>query len=81
MLISAINLSVPLDISLCRKIIRDFDADTKTKTNVIDELKNYFQSSRPLCLDDKYKDQAYLLVDDMASLDFQISNINKLIVV
>jgi uridine kinase len=33
-----IHLSVPLDVSLCRRILRDFSSDIKTKTDLLDEI-------------------------------------------
>lgn len=71
------HLSVPLDISLSRRIIRDFMSDTKTKLDILEELKYYLESSRPLFLDDKYKERADYVIDGMTSIDTQVLNIKK----
>lgn len=74
-----IHLSVPLDVSLCRRILRDFSSDVRTKTDLLDEIRLYLQSARPLFLDDVYKKQADLVIDGMTSLDVQVLNIKELI--
>ena len=74
-----IHLSVPLDVSLCRRILRDFSSDIKTKTDLLDEIRLYLYSARPLFFDDVYKAEADLVIDGMTSLDVQILSIKKLI--
>lgn len=74
-----IHLSVPLDVSLCRRILRDFSADVKTKTDLLDEVRLYLQSARPLFLDDVYKTEADLVIDGMTSIDVQVLNVKELI--
>lgn len=74
-----IHISVPLDISLARRIIRDFSSDRKTKEDILDDLNHYIASSRPLFLDDQYKEQADYIIDGMLLINIQVQNIVEFI--
>jgi len=53
-----IHLSVPLDISLCRRLLRDFKGNEKTKEDLLAELEYYLSYSRPLFFDEDLKVEA-----------------------
>lgn len=74
-----IHISVPLDVSLARRVIRDFSSDKKTKKDIVDDLKYYLASSRPLFLDEQYKKQADYVSDGLTPLDNQVINVKKII--
>lgn len=72
-----IHLEVPLDISLCRRLIRDFTPKDKTKDELINELQLYLSDSRPLFFDDKLKAKADFIVDGTLTTEYQIKSIKK----
>jgi uridine kinase len=43
-----IHITVPLDISLCRRLLRDFKKNNETKEELLAELEYYLFYSRPL---------------------------------
>lgn len=47
---TCIHIEVPLDILLCRRILRDFADKLKTKENLLEEINFYLNHSRPLFL-------------------------------
>lgn len=71
----AIHLSTPLDVTLCRRILRDNWEDTHTKDDIMDDLKYYLSHSRPLFFDDDLKASADLIIDGMLSIDDQIKRV------
>lgn len=76
-----IHLKVPLDISLCRHLIRDFKDNNKSKEDLLDEVEYYLSHSRPLFFDDSLINNADLIINGMLSTDEQIKEIkNKLLV-
>lgn len=72
-----IHITVPLDISLCRWLIRDFKNTSKSKEELISELEYYLSHSRPLFFDDKLKENADMVSDGMLSIDSQVNAIDK----
>jgi uridine kinase len=74
-----IHLEVPLDISLCRRLIRDFTNQDKTKDELIDELKFYLSESRPLFFDDKLKAKADFIINGMLDTKDQLIKIRKIL--
>lgn len=75
-----VHMSVPLDVLLCRRLIRDFKGQDKTKEEMVEEIEFYLYDARPLFLDDDLKKTAHLVVDGMLSTEFQVSEIKKYIV-
>lgn len=60
------HIEVPLDILLCRRILRDLK-DASTKNDIIEELQFYLNHSRPLYMDTDLKKTADLVIDGMLS--------------
>ena len=71
------HLSVPLDVSLCRRLIRDFNGTDKTKEELLTELEYYLSHSRPLFFDDDLTANADLVIDGMLTTEDQIKNIKE----
>ncbi|VVC75364.1 Uridine kinase [Aquicella siphonis] len=71
----AIHLSTPLDVALCRRLLRDYKSDAQTKNDLLDDLQYYLSYSRPLFFDDDIKAHADLIIDGMLSLDEQVQRI------
>lgn len=74
---TCIHLSLPLDVSLCRRLIRDFNETDKTKEEFLMELKYYLSHSRPLFFDDDLKANADLVIDGMLTTENQIKAIKE----
>jgi uridine kinase len=72
-----IHIEVPLDVSLCRRLIRDFKDNEKTKEELLAELEYYLSHSRPLFFDDEQKKGADLIVDGMQTTENQVEEIKK----
>lgn len=72
-----LHINVPLDVSLCRHLIRDFKGTNKTKEELLEELDYYLSHSRPLFFDDNLKTNADLMIDGMLSTEQQIQKINE----
>lgn len=64
---TCIHITVPLDVSLCRRILRDFVDPVKTKEAMLEELSFYLKHSRPLFFDDDLRQTANLVVDGLLS--------------
>jgi len=64
------HITVPLDVSLCRRLLRDF-AD-KPKENLLEEISFYLEYSRPLFFDDNLKQTADLVIDGMLAPQKQV---------
>lgn len=67
-----LHINVPLDVSLCRHILRDFKNNNKTKEQLLEELEYYLSHSRPLFFDDDLKAGADLVIDGMLTIEEQI---------
>lgn len=76
-----IHINVPLDVSLCRHLIRDFKDNNKSKEDLLDEIKYYLSHSRPLFFDDSLANNADLIIDGMLITDEQIKEIKKKLIV
>lgn len=61
-----IHIEVPLDVLLCRRLLRDFNNQTNTK-DLLEEVKFYLKQSRPLYFDEELKETADLVIDGMLS--------------
>lgn len=72
-----VHINVPLDVSLSRRIIRDFKAEDKTKEELLEELEFYLSDSRPLFLDDELIKKADFVVDGMLSTASQVEEIKR----
>ena len=70
-----VHISVPLDVALARRLIRDFKTTDKTKEELIKELEYYIKSTRALYFDDIYKEGADFVIDGMLLLADQVSKI------
>lgn len=67
-----ILIDVPLDVLLCRRLIRDFEDPNKTKEGLLEEVSFYLEHARPLFFDDDLKEGADLIVDGMLPIDAQV---------
>ncbi len=72
-----IHVEIPLDVSLCRRLIRDFKDSDKTKKELLTELEYYLSHSRPLFFDDELKTGADIIVDGMQTTENQVEKIKK----
>ncbi len=70
------HINVPLDVSLCRHLLREFKNTNKTKEQLLEELEYYLSHSRPLFFDDDLKMGADLIIDGMLTTEEQIQKIN-----
>lgn len=67
-----IHINVPLDVSLCRWILRDYKNTDKSKAELLNELEFYLNESRPLFDDSGFKDKADLIIDGMEATKKQV---------
>lgn len=74
---TCVHLSLPLDISLCRRLLRDFKNEDKTKKELLTELEYYLSDSRPLFFDDDLKKSADLIIDGLFDVEEQIKKIKE----
>lgn len=72
-----IHINIPLDVSLCRWLLRDYKETEKTKGELLDELECYINWSRPLFDDATYKTDADLIIDGMLSTKQQVISIKQ----
>jgi uridine kinase/catechol 2,3-dioxygenase-like lactoylglutathione lyase family enzyme len=72
---TCIHIDVPLDVSLSRRLIRDFKSNNKTKVELVEELEFYLSQSRPLFFDGILKGKAHLIVDGMLPIEQQVEHI------
>ena len=70
-----VHITVPLDISLSRRLIRNFKQTDKTKEQLLKELEFYLLHSRPLFFDEQLKETADLCIDGMLTTNQQIETI------
>ncbi|MBA3536503.1 MAG: AAA family ATPase [Tatlockia sp.] len=71
------HIEVPLDVSLCRWLLRDFRENEKSKAELLDQLAFYLKESRPLFDDSKYKAEADLVIDGMETTKQQVKSVKK----
>lgn len=76
-----IHIDVPLDVSLGRRLLRDFKDTDKTKEELLEEIEFYLLHARLLFFDEQLKESADLCIDGTLSIDqqidFIISNLQK----
>lgn len=72
-----VHISLPLDVSLCRWLLRDYRHADKTKDELLDELQFYLSESRPLFDDSKFKAKADLILNGMDSIKQQVELIKE----
>jgi len=72
-----VHIDVPLDVSLCRWLLRNYKETHKTKNELLDELEFYLNQSRPLFDDTKYKTEADLIINGMQSIKQQIKSVKQ----
>ncbi len=72
-----VHIELPLDVSLSRRLLRDFKGKVKTKDELLEELKFYLLHSRPLYFDDALKLSANLVVDGMLATEAQVNEIKR----
>ncbi|HHF7373254.1 uridine kinase [Legionella bozemanae] len=67
-----IHIKVPLDISLCRRILRDFKEEKGEKKELLEELKFYLDESRPLFFDEQLKKNADFILNGEYATELQV---------
>ena len=72
-----VHLEVPLDVSLSRRLLRDFTAPDKTKEDLLEEIAFYLSESRPLFFDEDLKQSADVVIDGMLSTKIQVQEIRQ----
>ncbi|WP_454783118.1 AAA family ATPase [Legionella sp. WA2022007384] len=72
-----IHIEVPLDVSLCRRVLRDFKEEKKEKMELMAELEFYLDKARPLFFDEQLKKNADFIIDGMFPTEFQIQLIKR----
>ncbi|HDO7841032.1 TPA: uridine kinase [Legionella pneumophila] len=77
---TCVHIEVPLDISLCRRILRDFKDKLQTKENLLEEVSFYLNHSRPLYFDDDLKQNATIVIDGLLSTEAQIQIIKNFLI-
>lgn len=65
-----VHIKVSLDVSLCRRILRD--AKNYSKDEMLEEIKYYLEHSRPLFFDDKLIETADFVLDGMLNLEEEL---------
>lgn len=75
-----IHIDVPLDVSLGRRILRDFKDHDKTKMELLEEIEFYLTHSRPLFFDDDLKLHADFIVNGMLKTEDQVQAINQYLI-
>lgn len=70
-----IHLTVPLDVALIRRTLRDCKMTDITKEELLENLDYYLKSARPLFFDEIYKQKADLIVDGTLPLQTQVSTV------
>ncbi|HAT8635827.1 TPA: AAA family ATPase [Legionella pneumophila] len=75
-----VHIEVPLDISLCRRILRDFKDKLQTKENLLEEISFYLNHSRPLFFDDELKQNATIVIDGLLSTEVQIQIVKNFLI-
>ncbi|MBD2816603.1 AAA family ATPase [Xenorhabdus sp. Flor] len=68
----AIHLNTPMDIALCRRLLRDFQNNETTKEELMEEMCFYLSDSRSLFFDDELKKHADLIVDGEKTVENQV---------
>ncbi len=74
-----IHIEVPLDVSLGRRLLRDFQSPDKTKEDLLKEVTFYLSSSRPLFFDTALKATADFIIDGIQTTEKQIEIIKNLL--
>lgn len=72
-----VHVEVPLDVSLCRRLLRDFSVPDKTKDELLKEIEFYLSDSRILFFDDDLKRDADLMLDGMLSTELQVQAVKQ----
>ncbi|MCW8397741.1 AAA family ATPase [Legionella sp. PATHC038] len=67
-----VHIEVPLDVSLCRRVLRDYSEENKGKKELLEELAFYLNEARILFFDEELKKRADLILDGMAKIEFQV---------
>lgn len=71
-----IHIEVPLDVLLCRRLLRDFNDQSNIK-DLLEEIRFYLEQSRPLYFDKELKDTADLVIDGTLSPEQELMSIVK----
>lgn len=73
----SIHMDVSLDVSLSRRLIRDFKANDQSKNDLVEELEYYLEHSRPLFFDDEIKAKADFIINGTLPIEDQIKEIKQ----
>lgn len=72
-----IHIEVPLDVSLCRRLLRDFSDNLTTKSDLLEEVSFYLNHSRPLFFDQDLRVNANLVLDGMLAPEIQLQQVKN----
>lgn len=70
-----IHIEAPLDISLIRRTIRDFNDSNKTKEELLEDLSFYLNDSRPLFFDEDLIKLSDFVIDGCLTTEEQVKKI------
>lgn len=68
-----IHIEVPLDVLLCRRLLRDFK-EQADMNDLLEELRFYLEQSRPLYFDEDLKESSDLVINGMLSTKQQLTD-------
>lgn len=74
-----VHIDVPLDVSLCRWLLRKYKETDKPKKELLNELEFYINESRPLFDDTQFKNEADLTIDGMLPTQQQVTLVKQFI--
>ncbi|WP_419420147.1 uridine kinase [Legionella sp. D16C41] len=72
-----IHINTPLDVSLCRWLLRDYSSIHKSKSELLDELKFYLDESRPLFDDSAFRAEADLIINGLLATEQQVDIVKE----
>lgn len=74
---SCFHIVTPLDVSLARRLLRDFKEVNTSKEDLLAELECYLAGTRKLFFDEALKKSANLLIDGLLSNEAQVNLIQN----
>ncbi|MFW2570998.1 AAA family ATPase [Legionella sp. 29fVS95] len=72
-----VHIVTPLDVSLVRRLLRDFKDVNTSKEDLLNELESYLTRTRKLFFDGELKKTADLLIDGLLSTEAQVDLIQS----
>ena len=69
------HITIPLDVALVRRTLRDFSSQNKTKDELLEAMRFYLESTRPCFFDTAYRENADYVLDGMLPTEALVSQI------